>query len=123
MRLTMEKTLYVRPGEKDGSGNPVGFKAFPGSEDAKNLLKQGFVPSGDEDDEGPGELPPMTAEELQALDIKALKAMAKQLGIPGYGKMHEVQLVAAIQNAQQAQEADDGADNSGGADNTPPATD
>lgn len=123
------KVLYTRPGAKDQSGNPVGFKAEPGSPEAKRLMLDGFVPLRAEgEDEGPVEMPPLTAEELQAMDIKALKALAKELKIPRFGIMHEVQLVAAIMSAQaeqsaQEQEGDDGANDNGGAADTPPQAD
>lgn len=119
------KTLYIRPGEKDNSGNPVGFKAVPGSEEAKRLLLDGYVPlrAEDEEPDGASAMPVMTAEELQALDVKQLKALAKELKIPRFGIMHEVQLVAAIMSAQAAQEEPDGESDDGGSDTPPAPTD
>lgn len=91
------KTLYVRKGAKDDSNNAVGFKAEPGSEEARRLLKDGFVPVDETGTEvAPTQIAPMTTEDLMALDLKQLKAIAREVGIKGYSNLHEVQLVAAI---------------------------
>lgn len=123
------KTLYVRPGAKDDSGNAVGFKAVPGTEEARHLLKEGYVPVSEDGAINTAEVvTALTAEDLMNLDVKALKAMAKEMGLKGYSNLHEVQLVAAIMAAQaeaqstQETEGTHGEIEHGGADNQAPPT-
>jgi hypothetical protein len=118
------KTLYVRPGAKDHSGNPVGFKAERGSKEAQKLLRDGYKPQAQEgEEEAAAEITDFTADDLMAMDVKQLKALAKTLGLRGYGNLHEVQLVAAIMAAQSEGEAGNGEGEHGGADNQTPPTD
>lgn len=93
------KILFVRPGAKDNSGNPVGFKAEEGSEDAHRLVAEGYRLSSDDAadaDQAEETETVYTDESLAALELTALRAIGKQIGVRGYNLMREEGLRAGI---------------------------
>lgn len=105
----MEKTLYMRPGAKDNAGNPVGFKAEPGSKAADALLADGYRPADavEETETHAVESDRLYSEaELQALDLAHLRALGKVHKVRGYNILKEPALIEAILKAQLAEPAE-----------------
>lgn len=103
------KHLYLRPGATDNSGNPVGFKAEEGSEEAHRLVAEGYRRADESDHDAPGEeVTVFTEEALETLTLEELRAIGKRLGVRGYNLMKEPGLREAILAKQP--EADTDAD-------------
>lgn len=103
------KQLYIRPGALDSAGNPIGFKAEPGSAAAEALLAEGYrLESEQEAAEEPQdeEIGVYSKEYLLSLSHDELKALAKARKVRAYGILKEPALVDAILAAQQAETPD-----------------